>query len=327
MYGMGGAPLTIDLATGEVRLKTHEATVKWAVKPGKLKPLKKLVHKAKQLAEERRAEAGNPRARPPITFTAQLAEDHITIIAERKRRKNGGDDNGILSVSIDLNSRYGAALLVLSFPTRGEPKMHELARVKPQSHSGRRLTAAKLQSLADDPRIPLQKRLFYAEEARRVRRREKTVNEAYVDEVVSKVRKWLEWAEEKGYSSVILVDVPDPESLRGTPLQGTVTRIRRKLRNLAEWYGARYVEFGNGGKGVSGRYCPLCGREMKLLYRGNGRRLYYCAECNITADRDFNTCWNAAIRYLKDKREAVKNLLRQLGPRALGSPPGWPPTT
>ena len=64
-------------------------------------------------------------------------------------------------------------------------------------------------------------------------------------------------AEGKGYATVVLVDVPDPTSLRGTGLQSTVTRVSRKLENLCNWHGAKYVEFGNGGRrGVSGSAAP-----------------------------------------------------------------------
>ena len=48
---------------------------------------------------------------------------------------------------------------------------------------------------------------------------------------------------------------------------------------------------------------------MRLVDRGNSRRVYHCNSCNLTADRDFAACWNMALKYLKNGRGAVRPLL------------------
>ncbi|MEM3981856.1 MAG: hypothetical protein QXM71_04020, partial [Thermofilum sp.] len=59
---------------------------------------------------------------------------------------------------------------------------------------------------------------------------------------------------------VLLVDKPDPESLRGTPLQNTILRVCKRLENLCRYEGAMYREWR-----ASGRFCPSAG--------GRGSRL------------------------------------------------------
>ncbi|MEM0094264.1 MAG: zinc ribbon domain-containing protein [Thermofilum sp.] len=89
---------------------------------------------------------------------------------------------------------------------------------------------------------------------------------------------------------VIVVDKPDPESLRGTPLQNTVLRICRRLENLCRYEGVMYKEWR-----ASGRFCPLCGREGVEA----GWRYYQCEHCGIVWNRDYGACFNLVLRFLE----------------------------
>jgi hypothetical protein len=64
---------------------------------------------------------------------------------------------------------------------------------------------------------------------------------------------------------LVLIDPVDPDSLRGTKLQGTLLRARRSLRNLAAYEGAM-VRLAC----ASGKQCPRCGlrwdRDKGSLY-------------------------------------------------------------
>jgi len=52
------------------------------------------------------------------------------------------------------------------------------------------------------------------------------------------VRRLVREARQQGMSVLILIDPINPESLRGTSLQGTLLRARRSLKNLAMYEGA-----------------------------------------------------------------------------------------
>jgi transposase len=88
----------------------------------------------------------------------------------------------------------------------------------------------------------------------------------------------------------IVVDPIDAQSLRGTPLQGTLLRARRRLENLAAYEGAHFAELR-----ASGKLCPLCGAEGVE----NGHRVFKCPSCGATWDRDRAAVVNLVIRYLK----------------------------
>ncbi|MEM4666378.1 MAG: zinc ribbon domain-containing protein [Thermofilum sp.] len=89
---------------------------------------------------------------------------------------------------------------------------------------------------------------------------------------------------------VIVVDKPDPESLRGTPLQNTILRVCRRLENLCRYEGALYMEVR-----ASGQYCPLCGREGVEA----GWRHYRCSQCGLVWNRDYNACIALIAKFLE----------------------------
>jgi transposase len=103
------------------------------------------------------------------------------------------------------------------------------------------------------------------------------------------VRELVRGALQEGAAAAIIVDPIDAQSLRGTPLQSTLLRVRRRLENLARYEGIHFAELR-----ASGKLCPLCSAEGVE----NGRRMYRCPSCGATWDRD-RAAVNLVIRYLK----------------------------
>ena len=275
LYGSRGAPLRVDLSSGTVRLVVGREVAKWEVKPRKLRSLREEVLRAREHG---------------IKFITLIPSHlkYIVITAFREARSQLG--TGVLVVALDLNSHYGTAIVIASASADGV-KVHAMIRMKPPNHGGRRRVAARLQHLATSLKvsIPLEKRKEYFEEARRVRRREKLLNEAFINSIVALARRWVRWANEKGFMPIIIVDKPDPQSLQGTPLQCTLLRVCKKLENLAAYEGALYWEIR-----VSGRRCPLCGAKG-VKDRENGRR-YRCEGCGVTFDRDFSASHRLVLK-------------------------------
>lgn len=297
LYGNKGAPLRIDLSTGVVRLRVPSGVVEWRVKAKKLRGLREEVLGARERGTR---------------FVAVVPSHlhYISIVAFREPKLRFSE--GVLVVALDLNSRYGVTVVIASVSADGV-KVHLMARLKPPSHGGRRRLAARLQHLAKSLEIslPYERRREYFEEARRIRARERALNEAFANEVTALVRRWVRWGLKKGLLPIVVVDKPVPKGLRNTPLQGTLLRVCRKLENLARYEGALYWE-----AKVSGKRCPLCSARG-VRDEENGRR-YRCEECKAWFDRDFSATHRLVLKALLAlaNPEAVisyKRLLRKSG--------------
>ena len=121
-------------------------------------------------------------------------------------------------------------------------------------------------------------------------KRKKKLNNAFIETLVAGVRELVREALERGAAVAIVVDPINSESLRGTPLQGTLLRARERLRNLARYEGAHFAELR-----ASGKLCPLCGAEGVE----NGHRVFKCPSCGIVWDRDRAAVANLVLRYLR----------------------------
>jgi hypothetical protein len=64
--------------------------------------------------------------------------------------------------------------------------------------------------------------------AEAARARERRLNNAFVQELAARVRRLVREARQQGMGVLILIDPINPDSLRGTSLQGTLLRARRK---------------------------------------------------------------------------------------------------
>lgn len=293
VYGDTGAPVILDISRGEIRIPFLRVRKKKRV--------------VERIAEELALE---PRPR----FAAQilLRRDGmgrdilvVNIIAFRETKPSQSDKAVVLAY--DINSRYGVTLVALALG-ENETKLILLKRYRPPNHTARRRQAARLQSLGMDER------------AAKIRKKERNLNKAFIDEIIADarktVRKWLAM----GYSVYILVDKPEANNLKGTPLTGTLNGLAESLRNLAAYEGARYLELR-----ASGKICPVCGHPYTTVEKRDSKRIYECPRGH-KYDRDFAASWNLALAYFKQHRERIRELLAKLGPRAMGAPPKPTPT-
>ena len=127
--------------------------------------------------------------------------------------------------------------------------------------------------------------------AAETREREKRLNRAFAEELVSRVRALVREARARGWSVAIVIDPIDSESLRGTELQRTLLKPRRLLRNLARYEGACFKLCR-----VSGKRCPMCGSWGVEV----AHRRYRCPYCNIEWDRDKCATFWLAKRFLDE---------------------------
>jgi ribosomal protein S27AE len=128
-----------------------------------------------------------------------------------------------------------------------------------------------------------------AEIAASTREKEKRLNRAFAEELVSLVRKLVREAKERGWSVAIVIDPINHESLKGSELQRTLLKPRRYLRNLALYEGARLRLYR-----VSGKQCPNCGGWGVEV----AHRRYRCPRCGIEWDRDKCAVFWLAKRFL-----------------------------
>jgi rubrerythrin len=203
-------------------------------------------------------------------------------------------------IAIDENSRYGFVLAVFDFDERGYCRLTRFEIFKPPNHGYREKVVSALKSYADKPAealeqlselLPLIPTPSDAERlAERTLARKRKLNDAFIESFVSEVRELVREALQEGAAAAIVVDPINSASLQGTPLQGTLLRARRRLKNLAAYEGIHFAELR-----ASGRYCPFCGTEGVE----NGHRMFKCPSCGATWDRDRAAVVNLVLRYLK----------------------------
>ncbi|MEM2275171.1 MAG: zinc ribbon domain-containing protein [Thermofilum sp.] len=205
--------------------------------------------------------------------------------------------------AVDVNSRNGLTILGFEVGEEGVRMVRQM-RVKPPRKSKK--IVSLLQSYRDNVKSsnPSAVREKYGE-LREIFPASVPLTpsnvEGFIGEVhgahAARVREWerqlvhyLRGKIREHGRVVIVVDKPDPESLRGTPLQNTILRVCRRLENLCRYEGAMYREWR-----ASGRFCPLCGREGVEA----GWRYYRCTECNVVWNRDYGACFNLVLMFLE----------------------------
>jgi hypothetical protein len=280
--GRTDAPVVVDLCKREVRIPCIGVSV----------PLPERLVKA--LEEENGLE-------PRPDFVVQLCSDgRLRIIAKRAPEPRALE-LPLRIIAVDENSRYGFVVAVFDFDSNGYCRLTRFEIFKPPNHGYREKVASALKSYADKPGLealesvrellPLIPTPGDAEKlARKTLARKKRLNDAFIEGFVSEVRELVRETLGRGAAAAIVVDPIDAQSLRGTPLQGTLLRIRERLRNLARYEGAHFAELR-----ASGKLCPFCGAEGVE----NGHRVFKCPSCEIVWDRDRAAIANLVLRYLR----------------------------
>jgi len=309
--GNKNAPAIIDLRRDELRIPSY----------GIAQKLRKSLVRA--LIEENSLE-------PRPDFVLQVTRRGlIRVVAHRRLRARL--ELPLRIATIDENSRHGHSLAHW-YINETKVAMAGFEKLRPANHGFRREVAALLQSFADKPCEEAKRQLakflppekletLTTERARelaeKTRGREKRLNSDFVCELVAKVRKLVREAVKKGMSALILVEPIDSDSLKGTELQGTLLRGRRRLKSLAVYEGARVGEVG-----ASGKVCPRCGTKGVEVVHTKRSRIYECPKCGLRWDRDkgvhYNMVYNYFARMVKEEcdddsvlAERVLSLLRE----------------
>ena len=236
----------------------------------------------------------------------------IRVVAHRRLRARL--EMPLRIVTIDENSRYGHSL-ARWYINETKVAMAGFEKLRPANHGFRREIAALLQSYADKPGEETKRQLakFLPPEALRAlttewareladatRGREKRLNDSFVSNLIAKVREVVREARQRGMSALILVEAIDSNSLRGTELQGTRLRGRRRLQNLAVYEGAKV-----GKVSASGKICPRCRSKGVEVAHTKRSRIYECPKCGLRWDRDkgvhYNMVYNYFARMVKEE--------------------------
>jgi hypothetical protein len=288
MRGNTAAPCVIDLRRRELRIPSYNVRV----------PLRRSLVKA--LIEENGLE-------PRPDFVLQVTRRGFLRVVAR-REVQAALALPLRVITLDENSVYGFALTAWDVSADGtKVSLRFFEKLRPPNHGYRRGVAKLLQSYADKPSGEVRQRLAEilprevlealtterAEElAGATRARERRLNEAFVQRLAARVRRLVREARKRGMNVLILVDPIDPDSLRGTKLQGTLLRARRRLRNLAVYEGAmlRLLR-------ASGRHCPRCGCGGREVGHTKRSRIYECPRCGLRWDRDKGVLYNLAYAY------------------------------
>ena len=77
-----------------------------------------------------------------------------------------------------------------------------------------------------------------------------------MDKIVKRTRRL---AKRHRKEPLVLIDVPDDNSLRGSSLQRTIRSFSRYLENILSWYGIYWEEMR-----LYSTICPKCGGKLNL---------------------------------------------------------------
>jgi len=292
--GNKNAPAIIDLRRGELRIPSY----------GVVQRLRRSLVRA--LIEENLLE-------PRPDFVLQVTRrGFLRVVAHRALRARL--ELPLRIATIDENSRYGHSTATW-YVSETKVAMAGFEKMQPINHGFRREVAALLQSYADKPGEETKRQLakflppekletLTTERARelaeKTRGREKRLNNDFISRLIAKVRALVRDAVKKGMGALILVEPIDSDSLRGTELQGTLLRGRKRLRDLAVYEGAKM-----GKVSASGKICPRCDTKGVEVVHTKRSRIYECPKCHLRWDRDkgvhYNMLYNYFARMVKEE--------------------------
>jgi len=212
-------------------------------------------------------------------------------------------------LAVDVNSTHGVkCLYALIDLDREYVKLLQDPRFKPPGHVYRRKYASKIKSLLkrlqNTCTITVSRLKLYRFLYRMTLRRISRLNRQWcLDTMHIIVKRLLKYARKHKARPIVLLDVPDYESLHGdSKLQGTLLRFVELLENRLTWYEIPTIRV----IACSTR-CPICRQKMKLIYKTRNVRAYRCSNCNIILDRDYVACLNA-IRQIVSEDKTLKLL-------------------
>ncbi|MEM3988721.1 MAG: zinc ribbon domain-containing protein [Sulfolobales archaeon] len=327
IHGSDGAPVVIDLTEGELRIPC--VGIRVPLKPSLLQALEE-----------------DLRLNPKPEFIVQLRYNgKLRIIARRTSEpwwlyREESDDFSITRIrppvrvlAMDLNSRYGLAVVVFDIDSNGVRVPTSPFRLQPPNETYYDELAAVAQKIAQG--LPPTPPRDATEEERqrwewalaRVKRLEKEAGaltteradrlyrlllrsariarQLWARKVVRELRRFIREANGR---AVIAIDAPNPESLKYSDLQKTYLRVAKLVRNLCAYEGAYYRRVR-----ASGRVCPLCDQYCEEV----AHRYYRCPQCNLIFDRDYGASFNAALKVLPPTlAEELREWLRK-HPKAL----------
>jgi ribosomal protein S27AE len=289
--GNRNAPAVIDLRRGELRIPSYGVTQKLR---------RSLV---RTLVEENLLE-------PRPDFVLQVTRRGLLhLVASRYAPARVALPLRI--IAIDENSLNGEALAAWDVLKPGRIVRSRYEELMPRNRGFLDRTAALFQSAADGNPEALEEvvKMFHeaekdetkiatlltparlAEIAAKIREKEKRLNRAFAEELVSLVRKLIREARARGWSVAVVIDPINHESLKGSELQRTLLKPRKLLRNPALYEGARLKMYR-----VSGKRCPKCGAWGVEI----AHRRYRCPRCGIEWDRDKAATFWLAKRFLDE---------------------------
>jgi len=310
LHGNANAAAVLDAYRGEFRISSAGVAVR-------LKP--SLV----------RAVLGDIQRFGDVKLTLQLtAKGRLRLVAHRVVKQVWWGGGKLAIVAVDVNSSYGLYLAAFAFDS--EVRLVAQRVFKPPNATMLRLLVAIMRSYskvkswdeavqrfeerkgveklrregrgsAVEDALRLAERLraelnLTPERADRIAgqasRKVKKLNEDWVRGVLKELRSLIRKLRDQGYTVIIVADVPQAESLRGSQLQRTLLRISKRLENMAWYEEARWFQLENN---VSGRRCPLCGKEGVEIQR----RYYKCPKCGLVYGRDWAAVFNTAKLFLK----------------------------
>jgi hypothetical protein len=312
--GNTSAPCVIDLRKGELRIPSYNVKV----------PLRRSIVEAL---------IGENNLNPRPDFVLQVTRrGFVRIIA--RRAVYSALALPLRVITLDENSSYGFALAAWDIDAyAAKVSLRLFEKLRPPNHGYGRQVASLLQSYADKPSGEVREELskilpqevlerLTTERARELaeatRARERRLNEAFIQELAAEARRLVRGARQQGMSVLILVDPIDPDSLRGTRLQGTLLRARRSLRNLATYEGALFRLLR-----ASGKHCPRCGCEGMEVGHTKRSRIYECPRCHLRWDRDKGALYNLAYAYFARMIREESDDDTAMATRVLEAMRGW----
>jgi putative transposase len=105
---------------------------------------------------------------------------------------------------------------------------------------------------------------------------------SWIQQTVDKiVRRTKRLAKRHKKESLVLIDMPDDDSLRGSSLQRSIISFSRYLENILSWYGVYWEEMR-----LYSTICPKCGGKLNLEQKTKRMRIMKCQKCGFREDRD-----------------------------------------